>query len=99
MIACRCVSGSQQGQRSKLCTEMQSTQPLVTVELYVLLLNLPKTLTNANTTTQTLLDRLPRLCLPRDRGNYSDMLSEHIRIHREGLRLFFLSTIKSRSWQ
>ena len=51
------------------------------VEPYVLLLTLPKTLTNADITTQTLLDRLPRLCLPRARGNYSDMLSEHIQLH------------------
>ena len=31
-IACRCMSGSQQGQQSELRTVMQSTQPLVMVE-------------------------------------------------------------------
>jgi hypothetical protein len=60
---------------------MQSTQPLVMVESYVLLHTLLKTLTNADATTKTLLDRLPRLCLPRARGNYSDMLPEHIQLH------------------
>ena len=47
------VSGSQQGQRSELCTGMQSTQPLVMVEPLNLLhlLTLPKTLTNADTKT------------------------------------------------
>jgi hypothetical protein len=50
-----------------------------------LLLNLPKTMTNADTTTQTLLDRLPCLCLPRARGNHSDMQSEHIQLHWEVL--------------
>ena len=61
---------------------MQSTQPtLVMVESFVLLLTFHKTLTNADTITQTLLDRLPRLCLPRARGDYSDMLTEHIQLH------------------
>jgi hypothetical protein len=60
-------------------SQPQSTQPL-----NLLLLTLPKTLTNAGTTTQTLLDRLLRFCLPRARGNYSDMLPEHIQLHWEG---------------
>jgi len=45
----------------------------------MLLLTRPKTLKNADTTTQTLLDRLPRLCLPRARGDYAD-----IQLHWEG---------------
>jgi hypothetical protein len=71
-IAFWCVIGSQQGQQSELCTRLQSTQPFVMVESYVLLFTLP---------TQTLLDRLPRLCHPRARENYSDMLSGHIQLH------------------
>jgi len=51
------------------------------VDSYVLLLNLPITLANADTTTQTLLDRLLRLCLPRAGKKYSDMLSEHTQLH------------------